>query len=146
MNRAHLLLASCLIFGWTASLYGHAGGANLDDPYSSEWVIRLGDGTEESHRKMQHALNSLWMYTGALTAPDEVDELMLEAGLGADLNLIRSLYDEKVAAILREATLQQPEAGHMQSGGKNGKMHTEYLGHILAEMQFVQRAYPGMEW
>ena len=114
--------------------------------YSSEWVIRLGDGTEESHQKMQHALNSLWMYTGELTAPDEVDELMLEAGLGADLNLIRSLYDEKVAAILREATLQQPEAGHMQSGGKNGKMHTEYLGYILAEMQFVQRAYPGMEW
>lgn len=114
--------------------------------YSSEWMIRLGDGTEESHRKMQHALNSLWMYTGELTTPDEVDELMAEAGIGASLDSIRPLYDEKTAAILQEATLEKPVGQHMQSGGKNGKMHTEYLGHILAEMQFVQRAYPGMEW
>jgi len=114
--------------------------------YSSEWMIRLGDGTEESHGKMQHALNSLWMYSGELTAPDEVDNLMLEVGIGANLSHIKDLYDEKVAAILREATLDQPEARHMQSGGKNGRMHTEHLGHILSEMQFVQRAYPGMEW
>ena len=114
--------------------------------YSSEWVIRLGDGTEESHRKMQHALNSLWMYTGELTTPDEVDELMLEAGIGASLGRIKPLYDEKVSAILQEATLGQPESGYMQNGGKNGKMHTEHLGYILAEMQFIQRAYPGMEW
>ncbi len=114
--------------------------------YSSEWMIRLGDGTEESHRKIQHALNSLWKYTGELTAPDAVDELMLEAGIGASLNRIKPLYDEKVAAVLEEATLEKPESGYMQSGGKNGKMHTEYLGYILAEMQFVQRAYPGMEW
>ena len=114
--------------------------------YSSEWVIRLGDGTEESHQKMQHALNALWTYTGELTTPDEVDVLMQEAGFGADLTRIRTLYGEKVSAILQEATLDQPNAQHMQSGGKNGKMHTEYLGYILAEMQFVQRAYPGMEW
>ena len=114
--------------------------------YSSEWVIRLGDGTEESHQKMQHALNGLWTYTGELTTPDEVDNRMQEIGIGADLNRIRTLYDEKVSAILQEATLDQPGARHMQSGGKNGRMHTEYLGHILAEMQFVQRAYPGMEW
>lgn len=114
--------------------------------YSSEWVIRLGDGTEESHQKMQYALDSLWTYTGELTTPDEVDTLMLDAGIGADLRRIQPLYDEKVAAILKEATLVKPETKHMQHGGKNGKMHTEYLGYILAEMQFVQRAYPGMEW
>ncbi len=114
--------------------------------YSSEWMIRLGDGTEESHQKMQYALDSLWMYTGELTTPDEVDNLMLEAGIGASLSHIKTLYGEKVSAILQEATLDQPKAQYMQSGGKDGRMHTEYLGHILSEMQFVQRAYPGMEW
>ncbi len=114
--------------------------------YSSEWVIRLGDGTEESHQKMQTALDDLWPYTGELTAADEVDKLMLDLGIGADLGTIKKQYGEKASAILQEATLRQPTAQYMHSGGKNGKLHTEYLGFILAELQFVQRAYPGMEW
>ena len=114
--------------------------------YSSEWMIRLGDGTEESHQRMQAALDDLWMYTGELTEVTEVDEIMLDAGIGPGLHSIKGLYDEKVSAILAEATLQQPTGAWMQSGGKTGQMHSEHLGFILAELQFVQRAYPGMEW
>lgn len=114
--------------------------------YSSEWMIRLGDGAEESRQRMQAALEDLWMYTGELTEVTEVDEQILEAGIGPDLRKIKSLYDEKVAAILQEATLEQPADTWMQSGGKTGRMHSEHLGYILAELQFVQRAYPGMDW
>ncbi len=114
--------------------------------YSSEWMIRLGDGTEESHQKMQTALDDLFIYSGELTSPDEVDQQMHEAGIGPDLDRLKPAYDQKVKDILAEATLQLPEVKYMQSGGKDGRMHTEHLGFILAELQFVQRAYPGMEW
>jgi ring-1,2-phenylacetyl-CoA epoxidase subunit PaaC len=113
--------------------------------YSSEWTIRLGDGTEESRRKMQTALDDLWMYTGELTEPDELDLKMAQAGVGADLDKIRPLYDRKVDDILAQATLEKPDGNWMQSGGKQGR-HTEHLGFILADMQFLQRAYPGLEW
>jgi ring-1,2-phenylacetyl-CoA epoxidase subunit PaaC len=113
--------------------------------FSSEWMIRLGDGTEESHQKMQEALEDLWMYTGELFEMDDVDEEMLKTGIGVDLIKIKPLFDQKVAQILEEATLAQPEVPWMQSGGKQGR-HTENLGHLLAEMQYIQRAYPGLEW
>lgn len=113
--------------------------------YSSEWTVRLGDGTEESHNKMQDALNDLWMYSGELCTPDALDEEMAAAGIGVDLNKIRPLVVEKVDATLTKATLQKPENNWMQSGGKQGS-HSEHLGFILAEMQFMQRAYPGAEW
>lgn len=114
--------------------------------YSSEWIIRLGDGTAVSHEKVQTALNDLFIYTGELTTPDEVDQLIFEAGIGPDLHALQATYHAKVDDILQEATLQKPEVKYMQSGGKDGRMHTEHLGYILAELQFVQRAYPGMEW
>lgn len=114
--------------------------------YSSEWVIRLGDGTPESHDKMQTALDELFIYTGELTQADEVDQLMHQAGMAPDLTSLQAPYTQKVDDILAEATLQKPEAKYMQSGGKDGRMHSEYLGYILAELQFVQRAYPNMEW
>jgi ring-1,2-phenylacetyl-CoA epoxidase subunit PaaC len=114
--------------------------------YSSEWMIRLGDGTEASHSKMQQALNDLFIYSGELLQPDEVDQQLLQAGIAPSLNAMKPAYDQKVADILQEATLQQPEPKYMQSGGKDGSMHTEHLGFILAELQFVQRAYPNMEW
>ena len=114
--------------------------------YSSEWMIRLGDGTGESHERMQAALEDLWMFSGELTEVTEVDELMLETGVAPDLRSIKKLYDEKIAAIIQEATLVLPADTWMQSGGKTGQMHSEHLGFILAELQFVQRAYPGMEW
>ncbi len=113
--------------------------------YSSEWTVRLGDGTAESHTKMQNALDDLWMYSGELCTPDVLDEEMAKAGIGVDLNKIRPHVEEKVDAILTRATLQKPENSWMQSGGKQGQ-HSEHLGFILAEMQFMQRAYPGAEW
>src|SRR5690606_20998842 len=113
--------------------------------YSSEWMIRLGDGTELSHEKMQNSVNDLWMYIGELTEMNEVDKIMLAEGIGVDLNIIKPLYDQKIKEILEEATLQKPADTWMQSGGKVGR-HTEYLGYILADMQFMQRAYPNMKW
>ncbi len=113
--------------------------------YSSEWTIRLGDGTEESHRRMQAAVDELWMFTGELTTPNEVEKQAAATGVGPDLAEIRSLWEAKVGDVLREATLQVPSNRWMQSGGKDGR-HTEHLGYILAEMQFLQRAYPGLTW
>ncbi len=113
--------------------------------YSSEWVIRLGDGTETSHQKMQTALDDLWAFSGELTTADEVDQLVQAAGIGANLDAVRRAYTDKVNAILSEATLKQPSNPWMQKGGKTG-VHTEHLGFILAEMQFMQRAYPGQQW
>lgn len=114
--------------------------------YSSEWMIRLGDGTALSHQKMQQALDDLWMYTGELITESEADRQMKEMGIGADLNQIKLLYQEKVRAVLQEATLKAPDNNWMQQGGKSGSRHSEHLGFILAELQFVQRAYPNMNW
>lgn len=113
--------------------------------YSSEWVIRLGDGTPVSHQKMQDALNDLWMYAGEMTEPDALDTEMAAAGIGADLTKIRPLYWQKVDEILAEATLKKPENSWFQTGGKQGR-HTEHLGFMLAEMQHLQRMYPGQVW
>jgi ring-1,2-phenylacetyl-CoA epoxidase subunit PaaC len=113
--------------------------------WSSEWVIRLGDGTDESHERIQEAINERWAFTGELMKANEIDSLMLASGIGADLALIKSQWDEHVAQILAEATLEIPTNSWMQHGGKEG-VHSEHLGFILAEMQYIQRAYPGMEW
>ncbi len=113
--------------------------------YSSEWIIRLGDGTEESHRRMQTAVDDLWMYTGECYTPDEVDKSARETGLGADLEAIGKAWHARVDDIFEQATLKMPAGEWMQSGGKQGR-HTEHLGYILADMQFLQRAYPDMEW
>ncbi len=113
--------------------------------WSSEWVIRLGDGTEESHRRMQKAIDERWAYTGEFTIATEADKAMLQAGIGADLGVIRQQWLEHVKNIIEEATLKMPENTWMQQGGKTG-IHTEHLGYVLAEMQYLQRAYPGMEW
>jgi len=113
--------------------------------FSSEWMIRLGDGTAQSNAKMQDAIDELWDYVGELTLVNEVDKQMLKEGLGVDLDKIRPLYYQKVTDILAEATLQQPKYESFQKGGKDG-IHSEYLGPLLAEMQWMQRAYPGAEW
>lgn len=114
--------------------------------YSSEWVIRLGDGTEESHRRMQEGIENLWMYTGELFEMDGLDEAAVQAGIGVDLQALRPGWKQKVQEVMREATLTLPEMHYMQSGGRHEGLHTEHLGHILAEMQYVQRAYPNMKW
>jgi ring-1,2-phenylacetyl-CoA epoxidase subunit PaaC len=113
--------------------------------WSSEWVIRLGDGTEESHTRMQEAINDRWMYTGEMMKMSGADKAMLAEGIGPDLAAIAPLWKQRVAAVLEEATLDIPQGAWMQEGGKEGR-HTEHLGYILAELQFMQRAYPDMEW
>jgi ring-1,2-phenylacetyl-CoA epoxidase subunit PaaC len=113
--------------------------------WSAEWLIRLGDGTEESHRRVQESLNDLWEWTGEMFMMDEVDEAMLEAGIGVDLNRIKEQWDQKVSQIIEMATLTKPEDGWMQSGGKQGE-HSEYLGYVLAEMQHLPRMHPEAEW
>ncbi len=114
--------------------------------HSGEWVIRLGDGTEESHQRMQRAIDDLWLYTGELFTPDEVDQAMAAEGIGPDLAALKPAWQQKVEAVLREATLERPADGWMPTGGKDGRMHSEHLGHILSELQFLQRAYPGLRW
>lgn len=113
--------------------------------YSAEWVIRLGDGTEESHERVQNAVNELWTFTGELFTPDALDRNMNEQGIGPDLEAIATNWNKKVNEILDIATLKIPEDTFMQSGGKQGE-HVEHLGFILAELQFMQRAYPDMKW
>ncbi|HRI23330.1 MAG TPA: phenylacetate-CoA oxygenase subunit PaaC [Ferruginibacter sp.] len=108
--------------------------------WSSEWVVRLGDGTEESHARMLKAVEELWPYTGEMFIPAEY-----EISFGVDLASIKKNWDEKVTAVLGEASLPLPEKVFMQSGGKTGT-HTEQLGYILAELQYMQRTYPGAEW
>ena len=108
--------------------------------WSSEWVIRLGDGTDESHSRMLKAINELWSYTGEMFEPAEYEKAM-----GLDLEGIRKIWYAKVKAIFDEATLSIPEKTFMHSGGKEGK-HTENLGYILAELQYLQRTYPNVDW
>lgn len=111
----------------------------------SQWVVRLGDGTDESHARMQQALDDHWQYTGELFAADGVDELITESFNGPDLGVIRDQWHSNVAAVLAEATLDKPDDAWMASGGKQGR-HSEHLGFMLAEMQYLQRAHPGATW
>lgn len=113
--------------------------------WSSEWVIRLGDGTEESKRRMENSIEELWPYTDEMFVPAPF-ESHLQKRLGIDVSHIKEDWISKVRKILKDATIDYPgENIWMQTGGKIGK-HTEHLGYILAEMQFLQRAYPGLEW
>lgn len=113
--------------------------------HAAEWVIRLGDGTEESHERMQAAIDDLWPYTGELFVMDEIDRRMVELGIGVDLTSLWAAWERTVADVLAEATLERPADGWMQSGGRDGR-HSEYMGYILAELQYMQRAYPNMTW
>ncbi len=112
---------------------------------SSEWMIRFGDGTEESHERVQAAVDRLWPYTGELFSDDALDEAMQQAGIGADLAAVREHWSATVDEVFAEATLTRPEDSWMQSGGKQGE-HSEHLGYLLAEMQFLPRAYPDARW
>jgi ring-1,2-phenylacetyl-CoA epoxidase subunit PaaC len=112
---------------------------------SSDLTIRLGDGTEISRAKMQAALDALWPYTGEMTMEDAVDEALAASGVGPALGAVKPLWEAHVAEVLRAATLKRPEGGAMQKGGKTG-LHSEALGYVLADMQFLQRAYPGARW
>lgn len=108
-------------------------------------MLRLGDGTETSKKKIQAAVNDLWMFTGELTQDSSTDQALFSAGIAPSIEEIRQLWHKKVESVLKEATLTMPSNAWMQSGGKTGR-HTEHLGYILAEMQHLQRTYPGLEW
>lgn len=110
-----------------------------------EWLVRLGYGTAESHRRTQAALDALWPYTGELFESDETVRMLIGQGVAADPAPIRAAWDTTVDAVFAEATLSRPADGWMQSGGRRGR-HTEHLGFLLAELQFLQRAYPGATW
>ncbi|MBT3647265.1 MAG: phenylacetate-CoA oxygenase subunit PaaC [Flavobacteriales bacterium] len=113
--------------------------------WSCEWVIRLGDGTDESHEKMQRALNDIWMWTDELFTQSEDEGSLVESGMLPDTSLLKDQWLNEIKRIVEEAALDMPEDQPMQEGGKTG-YHTEYLGFILAEMQYLPRAYPDATW
>ena len=113
--------------------------------HSSNWLIRLCDGTEESNKKLQDSLNEIWQFTGELFEMDKLDTELLNRGIAVDNASLKEDWDTIVNNTLSKAKLTRPEDAYMATGGKKG-MHTEYLGFILAEMQFLQRAYPDAKW
>jgi ring-1,2-phenylacetyl-CoA epoxidase subunit PaaC len=113
--------------------------------HSSEWIIRLGDGTEESHQRVQDALDELWKYTAEMFVEDEVDQALLADGTLPSMEGLKEEWMATVNAVLEQATLTIPTNNWEQHGGRHGK-HSEHLGFILTELQYMQRAYPGMEW
>lgn len=113
--------------------------------FSREWTIRLGDGTEESHRRMQAAVTDMWPYVHELFEMDAVEERLCAAGVAVDRAALRDRFEQTVTETLAEATLTRPETSWRPVGGRRGR-HTEVFGHLLAEMQWMQRAYPGCKW
>jgi len=113
--------------------------------HSRQWLLRLGDGTVESHARVQESLDQLWQFTGEMFVPDELDDAMRAACNGPHLEIIEAEWRKDVSDAVAEATLLLPEDGWMASGGKQGR-HSEHLGYLLAEMQFLQRSYPGASW
>jgi ring-1,2-phenylacetyl-CoA epoxidase subunit PaaC len=113
--------------------------------HSAEWVIRMGDGTDESHARAKGALEELWPYVGEMFEIDQIERALIEAGVAVDSASVRATWDKTIDEVLAEATLTRPQDGYMQSGGRVGR-HSEHLGYILAELQFLQRAYPGATW
>lgn len=113
--------------------------------HSGQWLVRLGDGTEESHSRAQTSLDDLWKFTGEMFKPDDLDDEMRAVFNGPHLEIIEAQWREDVRAIVEEATLRMPDDQWMASGGKQGR-HSEHLGFLLAEMQHMQRTYPGATW
>ena len=113
--------------------------------HSADWMLRLGDGTAESHERTQTAINDLWMYTGDLFDMNEVDMVLVKEGIGVDLSAIKIKWDQKISEVLTEGTLTLPANTYMQKGSKEG-LHTEYLSYLLAEMQSIPRAMPDAVW
>lgn len=113
--------------------------------HAAEWMIRLGDGTAESHEKAQAAVDDLWPYVPELFEPDDLDREVAASGFGVDPSSLRSAFDAAVAEAIERATLRKPQERAGQRGGRSGR-HSEHLGHMLAELQVLQRAYPEARW
>ena len=112
---------------------------------SREWVLRLGDGTDESHQRIQTAFDEIWPYVPELFDMPAFESRLLEEGVATDRMTLKAEWEAEVGSTLREATLTVPESDHAIGGGRNG-VHTEHMGFLLSDMQFMQRAYPGLEW
>lgn len=146
----HLLQLKALMGSSNAEIAAIAEKAVKEVTYhverSGDTVIGLGDGTEESHQRMQKALDRLWPYVGELFVSDAVDQALFAKGVAPEPTSLREEYDTAVNAILTEATLTRPDSDFAHQGGKTGVRHTEHLGHMLTEMQWLQRAYPDATW
>jgi ring-1,2-phenylacetyl-CoA epoxidase subunit PaaC len=113
--------------------------------HSSEWIVRLGDGTEESHRRAQTAIDDLWAFTGEMFAVDASERGLIERGIAIDPASLRAPWLKTITAVINEATLSLPKGDWMQQGGRDGR-HSEHLGHLLSELQSIQRSFPGATW
>lgn len=146
----HSIMLGRLIMSTDERVAAIAAKASKEVAYhlerSGDTVVGLGDGTTESHDRMQAALDYLWPYVGEMFASDEVDAQMAAAGIAPNLADLRAEFDALVQRVLAGATLTIPESGFSHKGGRNGQMHTEHLGHLLTQMQWLQRAYPGASW
>jgi ring-1,2-phenylacetyl-CoA epoxidase subunit PaaC len=113
--------------------------------HSSEWMIKLGDGTTESHERIQNAVNTIWRYTGEMFMADETDNILMQEGIAPDLSAVKANWLTMVSEVLERATLEKPQDTFMQSGSKKG-IHTEHLGFLLAEMQYLPRTHKDAKW
>ncbi len=113
--------------------------------HAAQWLIRLGDGTEESHRRAQDALDALWPFTGEMFEADQAEQALVADGIAIDPESLRGTWTGTLDDVLREATLILPTGTWMQHGGRSGR-HSEHLGHLLTELQHLQRTYPGASW
>ena len=152
-DQWHVLLLGQLTLSRDARIAAIAAKAVKEARYhgerSADWVVRLGDGTELSHERMQAAIDALWMYTGEMFAVDVTERALIDAGIAADAAALEPHWRSAVHAVLEEATLAVPTDSWMQGtrgrGGKQG-VHTEHLSHMLAVMQSLPRAYPNAKW
>ncbi len=112
---------------------------------SEDWIMRLGDGTEESNRRLQDAVNELWGFTPELFEMDALEGDLVASGIAVDVTALKDDWERSVRSTFAEANISIPDEDWQVSGGRQGK-HTEWLGHLLSDLQFVQRAYPGLEW
>lgn len=113
--------------------------------HSSEWMVRLGDGTEESHRRAQVAIDDLWAFTGEMFTVDDSERGLIDAGIAVDPETLRAPWLKTITAVIAEATLALPKNDWAQQGGRSGR-HSEHLGHLLSELQSMQRTFPGATW
>jgi ring-1,2-phenylacetyl-CoA epoxidase subunit PaaC len=113
--------------------------------HSSEWMVRLGDGTEESHARAQTAIDDLWGFTGEMFETDDAERALIGADIAVDPATLRPPWLKTVSDIVSQATLTLPKSGWMQQGGRSGR-HSEHLGHLLSELQSMQRTFPGATW
>lgn len=131
-------------------LAGMAAKAYKEDIYhfrhSRDWMLRMGDGTDESHRRLQSAVDEIWTYTGELFYMDEVDRSVIESGIGVDLETIRPEWNTVINETFAEATIELPDQSQYMAKGGRGGLHTEHLGYLLDEMQFLTRSHPDAKW